>query len=86
MTLDPAVVLILTIITDRVCSTREGNVFSLFTPGGGGGGYPGQVQTGGGGGYPTSGTPPSDLAGRYPTLGVSPQSDLVGEYPNGGVR
>ena len=37
------------IFTDCVCSTKEGNVFSLFTPGGGVG-YPGQVQMGGGGG------------------------------------
>ena len=34
------------IFTDRVRSTREGNVFSLFTHKGGG--YPGQVQMGGG--------------------------------------
>ena len=42
------------IFTDRVRSTREGNVFSLFTPAGGGGephlGYPPPVGPGRGGG------------------------------------
>ena len=40
--------MVVVLITDRVRSTREGNVLSLFTPGGG---------------VPISGTPPpSDLA------------------------
>ena len=55
------------IFTDRVRSTREGNVFSLSTPRGipepgpaGGGGYPNQVQPGGEwypGGYSSRGVP-----------------------------
>ena len=74
------------IITDRVRSTREGNVLTrvcpsicLSTPGG----YPSQVQAGGTparsdqgvplpGGYPTSGTPLSDLVGRGTHLRYPP--------------
>ena len=64
-----------TLITDRARSTREGNVFSLFTPREG---YPGQVRRGGRvpqpglmgvprQGVPHLGYPPSDLARGYPT-------------------
>ena len=87
------------LVTDRVRSTRESNVFSLFTPGGGTparsrrGVYPSQVQVGGGyldGGYPTSDTPlsrtwPEGYPGRgVPHLGYPP-SDLVWGYPSRGV-
>ena len=71
------------VFTDRVRSTREGNVFSLSTPRGrwgtrarsSPGGYPSQVQPGGGlpkpgpaGGVPWSG----GLPNGYPTLVTPP--------------
>ena len=77
------------IITDRVRSTREGNVFSLFTPGGGG--YPSQVQPGG---YPDGGTWARSSRGVYPDGvprwgGTPPQvppphQTWLGGYPSRG--
>ena len=63
------------IVTDRIRRMREGNVFSLVTPVGGGGGYPGQVQMGG---TPPRITPHQAwlgvpwLGGEYPTSGTPP--------------
>ena len=67
------------IFTDRIRRMREGNVFSLSTPGGG---VPGQVQTGGGGTPARSrwrGVP-------YPALdGGVPQPGPDGGVPLDGV-
>ena len=78
------------IFTDRIRRMREGNVFSLSTPVGGGG-VPGQVQMGGipaksTGGYPISGTPHQTwlgvpLPGGYPTLGNPPIGPGQGGNP-----
>ena len=71
------------IFTDRVRSTREGNVFSLFTPGGGGGGVPRPGPDRGGGTLARSvggGYSPLDLVGGYPTLGTP--SDLARGVPH----
>ena len=65
------------IFTDRIRSTREGNVFSLFTPGGG---YPGQVW---GGEYPSQVQRGVPLLDGYPILGT-PLSKWLG-YPDGGT-
>ena len=70
------------IFTDRVRSTREGNVFSLSTPRGG---NLGRVRWVGGGGCSwwggTQGGIP--LAGGFPPQ-VPPLSDLVGATPGRG--
>ena len=69
------------IITDRIRRMREGNVFSLSTPVGWGGGYPSQVQTGrgtsarsdGGGYQPPPRVPPSQVRmGGTPVRGCLP--------------
>ena len=71
----------LIIFTDRIRRMREGNVFSLSTPVGGGGGVtPARSRQGGipqpgpaGGRYPTLSTPPGPGWGRgYPCQGYTP--------------
>ena len=72
-----------------------GNSFTLFvSPHLWGGGIPARPSQPGGGTpcweYPTSGTPPSDLAGGYPLLGLThlrypPCQTWMGGYPCQGV-
>ena len=81
------------IFTDRVRSTREGNVFSLFTPrepGPAGGGVPepgparGVPEPGPARGYPDGGTQWGVPHLRYPIIpgwGGTP----AGRYPDGGT-
>ena len=76
------------IITDRIWRMREGNVFSLSTPVGGGGvPWPGPAR---GGGYPSQVQPgvpprPSQDKGRVPQLGGGtwgiPYQVRTGGYP-----
>ena len=70
-------------VTDRIRRMRESNVFSLFTPVGGGG-YPGQVQMGG---YPSQvqrGVPHLGYPRSHLARGTSHQTWL-GWYPRQGV-
>ena len=78
---------LLSIITDRVRSTREGNVFSLFTPGGG------VPRPGPDGGVPQPGLiggNPARSDGGYPCWGGTPpqvpppQLDLARGVPRWG--
>ena len=84
---------IVCVVTDRIRRMGEGNVFSLYTPGGGG--YPGQVQTGvyrpwhggtypcqvqtGGGGVPTLVSPPPPARVGTPSPGM-PLAFTWGEF------